>query len=159
MANPYAAPIADHQRAPTTVGLPGDGQVTPAILDSMRQTRPWVLFLGILGFIGAGFMVLGGLGMLVAGSAIGGGEMGAIAIVYIVMAVFYIFPSLYLYRYASSIKMLMSGYGVHALEEALSHQKSFWKLVGICTAVMMVLYFVGFIVLMAVGAAGAMSAL
>jgi hypothetical protein len=158
MANPYAAPIVDQERLPTA-NLPGDGQVTPAVLDAMRQTRPWVLFLGILGFIGAGFMVLGGLAMLVAGSAMGGAEVGAVAALYIVLAVVYIFPSLYLYRYASSIKMLLTGYGVHALEEALTHQKSFWKLVGIVTAVSMVLYFVGIIVFVIVGAAGAMSAL
>ena len=155
MANPYAAPITDHQR-PQSSGLPGDALVTPGILDSMKQTRPWVLFLGILGFIAAGLMVLGGLGMLIAGSAMGKAEMGGLAALYIVLAVFYIFPSLYLYRYAGSIKLLLSGYGVHALEEALGHQKSFWKLVGILTAVMMVLYFVGIMVAVAVGAAAAL---
>lgn len=158
MANPYAAPVADNHR-PMSSGVPTDAQVTPGILEAMTQTRPWVLFLGILGFIGAGLMVLAGLGMLIAGSAMGAGEMGALSIIYIVMAIIYIFPSLYLYRYAGSIKMLMSGYGVHALEEALNHQKSFWKLVGIVTAVCMVLYAVGIVVMIAVGAAGAMNAL
>jgi hypothetical protein len=155
MANPYSAPITDHQRAPNS-GLPGDALVTPGVLDSMKQTRPWVLFLGILGFIAAGLMILGGLGMLIAGSAMGKGEMGLLAGLYILLAVFYISPSLYLYRYAGSIKLLLSGYGVHALEEALGHQKSFWKLVGILTAVMMVLYFVGIMVAVAVGAAAAL---
>ncbi len=134
-------------------GASGDAVVTPAILDSMRQTRPWVLFLSILGFIGAGFMILGSIGILIAGSAMGGAELGVIAIVYVVMAVVYIFTSLYLYRYASSIKMLLGGYGVHALEEALAHQKSFWKLVGIMAAVGMVVYALAIVAMIAVGAA------
>ena len=84
--------------------------------------------------------------------------MGFIAIFYIAFSVVYIFTSLYLYRYAASIKMLMSGYGVHALEEALSHQKSFWKLVGILAAVFMVLYFIIFLVAIIAGGVGALSA-
>jgi hypothetical protein len=158
MANPYAAPVVDQQQHPTTPGMSSDNAVTPAILDAMAQTRPWVLFLSILGFIGAGFMILGSLGLMIAGSAMGGAEMGAIGVVYIAFAVIYIFTSLYLYRYAASIKLLMSGYGVHALEEALGHQKSFWKLVGILAAVFMVLYFVIFLVAIVAGGMGAMNA-
>jgi hypothetical protein len=54
----------------------GSGALTDSIVDSLSKTRPWVLFLAILGFIGAALMALGSLPMLL-GSAMMGSMEGA----------------------------------------------------------------------------------
>ena len=54
---------------------------------------------------------------------------------YVLMGLLYFFPSLYLFRYASSIGSLLDGGGAREMEKALSNQKSFWKFAGILTLV------------------------
>src|SRR6266508_5860429 len=70
----------------------------------LQGTQPWVRFLAIMGFIGAGFMVLAGLTAGVAGAATGRVETIGLMVVYPIMAVVYVFPSLFLLRYADRIR-------------------------------------------------------
>ncbi len=123
--------------------------------------------MSVLMFIGAGFMLLVALGMLVAGGAIasaGGnamfsGAMGVgIAVLYAVLSIVYIYPALKLWKYASSIgNLLMTGSELDLIA-ALNHQRSFWKFVGILVLAMLVLYFVVIIGVIAVGGFAAMGA-
>lgn len=138
--------------------------LTTNILDSLRQTRPWVLFIGILGIIGAVLMVFVAIGMMAFGLlGQGGGAPGmpagmgvGIGAVYLIMAFLYIAPSIYLIQYASHIKKLVASPSTASLEQALRAQKSFWRFVGICMLIVVALY--GIILLVAVvgGIAGAM---
>jgi hypothetical protein len=160
--DPYAPPVAPAgTEARTGSGVP-EGAVT-----ALRGTRPWVRFLSILGFVGAGFMLLAGVAMLVTGGALflaeeqapagGGGMMAGLSVLYIFLALIYVAPSLYLFRYASAITRLTSGGGGTALVEALGVQRSFWRLVGILAVATLVLYaliIVGFAIAAAVGAFG-----
>lgn len=111
---------------------------------AMSETRPWVTFLAVLGFIGAGFMVLGGLAMVFAAPAemAGGSFLG---LIYIIPAVLYGVGANILYRYRASIVSLQAGYGVEALENALEHQKSFWRFTGLTTAVVLGIYALGIV--------------
>lgn len=144
----------------------GSGVLTDSIVDSLSKTRPWVLFLAILGFIGAALMALGSLPMLLGSAMMGsmeGGdaELGAMAgagimigmgVMYLLIAVIYFMASLYLLRYAGSIKRAVESLGVADLEAALAQQASFWKLVGIMALVFIVMM----IGLMVAGIGGAM---
>jgi len=146
--------------------------LTPLGQHYLDQTRPWVRFISILTFVTAGFMLLGGLGLLAFsvfgglaardhgwlgafGSAIGG---GALALLYIVLALVYLAPGTYLYRYANAIARL----GVHAnagaLEDALKHQKSFWRFIGIVTVISVVVAVVGIGLAVVVGVIAAVMA-
>ena len=137
-----------------TVGL------TPRAQQYLDETRPWVRFIAILTFVMAGFMLLGGLGLLAftmigglaasnqrgfgfPGSAIGS---GILALVYVVMAFVYIAPGVFLFRYASAITRLRTTASGQALEDALKHQKSFWRFVGILMVISFVLAVVGMVV-------------
>jgi hypothetical protein len=51
------------------------------------------------------------------------------------LACVYIAPGLYLARYASAIKRLNVNSTAAGLEEALKHQKSFRRFIGIVTAI------------------------
>ncbi|HSN17072.1 MAG TPA: hypothetical protein VLV87_02585 [Gammaproteobacteria bacterium] len=119
--------------------------VSDRALTQLNATRPWVKFLAILGFIFTALMILVGLMFILVGTSIPGeagmpGSFGRIfGIVYLILAFLYLFPCLYLIRYARAIEAI-PGTGQAAFEEALKNQKSFWKFVGILTIVMLGLY-------------------
>ncbi len=151
--NPYAAPRgADDAVDSTSIDAAHE-----AILASLKKTRPWVMFLSILGYLGAGVMVLMGLIMMVSGSvmttALAKGPMGGIApffaFIYIAFGGLYLVPSTLMWRYAEGIqKYARSGGSMEALAGAIEKQTSFWRFIGILTAVLMVLYAVGIFLVM-----------
>jgi hypothetical protein len=152
-ANPFAAPASDaapaHRHA-----LEEDRVVTPEILEAMVQTRPWLLVVSVSGFVFAAIFVLAAVGTFAFGTfaAVRFGGTGLIAIIYVLCAAFSGLSSLWLWRYAASIKLMREGYGVHALVDALRHQRSFWRLVGVLTTVVVALNLVMF----AIGVASAL---
>ncbi|MDE2070108.1 MAG: hypothetical protein KGJ04_02435 [Gammaproteobacteria bacterium] len=128
--------------------------LTDGMLDSLRRTRPWVIFLAILGFILTAFMIIGGLWMFAAFSLIGampaqqplprvfGPALGfGIGAAEIVAAVFmYLLPGIILFRYGSAIGRMVPGNIQVAVEDALARQKSFWKYLGMLMIVLLVVY-------------------
>jgi hypothetical protein len=106
--------------------------------EPLRRTQPWVRFIAIMGFIGAGFMVLVGLTAGVAGAATGRIETLGLMVVYPIMAVVYVFPSLFLLRYADRIKSFVASGQEQDLAGALDAQRSFWKFAGVLTIVSIV---------------------
>jgi fatty-acid desaturase len=127
--NPYQPPSHPPQGQWATQGA---SSVSPAIVESLRKTRPWVMLLAVLGSIWAGFCVLGALGLLVAGPA-------ALALVYLVFAGIYMLPIVNMYRFAGAINRLQHGGGQQELEQAMEAQQNFWQVIGIMTLVGMVL--------------------
>ena len=123
--------------------------LTPLAQQYLDQTRPWVRFMSVVTFVSAGLTMVLGLVVLVfsmfSGAAAGNGEElgalgsavggGLLALLYLVLACVYIAPGLYLARYASAITRLKSTPTAGGLEDALKHQKSFWRFVGILTVV------------------------
>jgi Na+/melibiose symporter-like transporter len=132
------------------------------MIEHLRATKPWVRFLSIMGFIGSGLMLLAGLVMPVLGTLndeLGGWASAGFGILYVAFAVVYVFPSLFLWRYASAIGVLVSTRGIREMELALSHQKSFWRFFGIMSLVMVCLYALGMLVALCVVAIVALGAL
>ncbi len=64
----------------------------------------------------------------------------ALGLVYLLGAGLYGAGATLLYRYRASIASVERGYGIDALENALEHQKSFWRFMGITAAVMLGVY-------------------
>ena len=140
---PYRPPSSDVSGA-----TPGssDGEVAAGIVEVLRKTRPWVLFLSILTFIGCGFMFLLGLFMVVAGGAaefqelfggLGGVTVGGL---YFLFGLLYLVPGLHLLRYAGAIKKLNISPTTAGLQAALEFQHKFWRFVGIVMAALMGVY-------------------
>ncbi len=152
--NPYQAPGAD--LAGMAHGQASGETLTSDTIDFFVQTRPWVLFLAILGFISVGLIVLAALFSLVggiAGTALGQGasEFQGLASIgmafgYLIMAALYFPPAWYLAKYASALGRVRAGRGAPAVEEALAHQMSFWRFLGIMMVIAMALYAVILIV-------------
>ena len=149
--NPFESPQTISSPA-VTESEPSDGSVTPLMRQALAQTRPWVLFFSILGFLCGGLLVLGCLGLFVVSIMGGSFIFGfAMALVYGAMAVFYVYAAYFLLTYASQISKFLRSNQTRDLEQAIVAQKSFWKLSGIVTAVGMVLYFLLIIVMFAGG--------
>lgn len=159
--DPYAAPAA-----------PGGGTYAPDVpqgaVEALRGTRPWVLLLSILGFLFAALVFFAGLAVMLGGGAFlmgveggdaaSGGMMFGLGLVYLLLALLYLVPSLYLYRYASRIARMLGGGGAAALVEALEQQRRFWRLAGIVALVMIVLYVVALVAVVLAGVVGAFGA-
>lgn len=160
--NPYAPPTSPYAPAPAMAPPATAGVVSEQSLEMLRQTRPWVLLMGVLCFIGSAFMLLGGLGMLAMGAMASATASAktfapmAIGVIYIPLAGLYVYPGLKLTKYGSVIGRLLQTRASADMEAALEQQKSFWKFAGITTIVMIVLYIVLIIAMMAVGVGTAM---
>lgn len=145
--DPYATPSASGYETLHA----GGGLVSQAAIQQLVGTRPWVIFFAVMMFIGSGFLVLGALGMAMMGgmSSIASSRSAtpfpagigfALAAVYLVLAVVYVFPGVKLVQYASAISRLVRTRQESDLVMALDRQRSFWKLVGIMMIVMIGLY-------------------
>lgn len=156
--DPYAAPAAP------AVAEARSADVPQGAVEALRGTRPWVRLIAVLGFVGAGLLIVFGLFALLGGGAsmfgdLGAGEGAAIVgmgIAYLLLGLLYVMPCLHLVRYAGRITRLVQGGGAATLVDALEQQRRFWRLVGIYSLVMLILYgliFVGAIVFAGIGAA------
>jgi hypothetical protein len=138
------------------------GPITRGMVEHLRDTRPWVLFVSILGFVGAGFMVVLALAVAVIGALpTESDELGlaggiALAAVYLLGALLYVVFAFRLYQYAAAIRSFTSSRDARSMEAALGHQRAFWRLVGIVGIVYLVI--LALIVLAAV-VAGLLAAL
>jgi hypothetical protein len=127
-----------------------DVLLTAEGLKFLKQTKPWVRFLAVMVFIVVAFTVIGALIMLlvgVAGNFFGAGsetfgilpgEGMIIGFVYLVIGILYITPGIFLFRYATAIKVLESACKSQALENALKYQRSFWRYIGILTVIYLI---------------------
>lgn len=143
----------------------GAGAITDTVINALKKTRPWVLFLAILGFFGAALTLLVGIAVVISSMMIGNldgmdaeiapfgsGMMIGVGVLYAAMAVIYFMSALYLLRYAGAIKRLSSSLSVADLEAALEQQASFWKLIGILVLISIVLM----VVMLLAGLGGAL---
>lgn len=159
--NPYAAPVVAGMNP--NVGVQHGHAITQEIADSLRRTRPWVLFMAILGVVGAAFMALLGVILLVMGATDAATRAAAqlpfptwgLGLVYLVLVPPYLWPSLKLLRYSSRIQEFVEHGGASRLAAALEAQRSFWKLVGIFVIATIALYALGVLAAVAYGVASA----
>jgi hypothetical protein len=106
--------------------------------------------MGIVGLVIGGLHILivigGGGAMIATGNADGAGLLAVGPLI----ALFFIFPSLYLVRYANRIRDFVTHGQQSQLEAALEAQRSFWKFIGIVTLVYLVLIGLALLILMVV---------
>src|SRR5690554_3072551 len=132
----------------------------PAILGFLKETSTWTYFLSILGFIGIGLMILGGLFFSLALNLMPGGnpyaglgvDMSYFGMIYVVIALFYFFPVLYLFNFSRKMKSALSSNNNEELTSAFSNLKSHYKFIGIFTIVIISIYVLIFVFAMIAGA-------
>ena len=118
----------------------------------LRESGKWANFLGIIGFVLCGFIVLAALfvGTIMSmvarfspdpmATGVMAGMGGALSVIYLLIALVYFFFSLYLFQFGSRIKRGLMFTDSGHITIALGKLKSFFKLWGILTIVVLCLY-------------------
>jgi hypothetical protein len=133
--NPYQSPTTP---ADQWAGQPDVEAVLYEATQSLAQTKPWVRFLSVLGFLGTGCMVL----VFSIGIWMGGMAAGPIEVIILLpmCVLFYFIPSLLLWNYASRISEFLTVRDSRTFSAAIAAQKSFWKYLGILVLIIMIMY-------------------
>ena len=129
--------------------------IDPVIKSHLSETARWGKFLSILGFVICGLIVLVGLffgtlfSSLVSRSEvsyegnISTGSFGAMAaVMYIIVAVVYFFPCLFLYRFSTKMKTALNGNEQIDLTLAFQNLKSLFRYVGVITVILLAIYLI-----------------
>jgi hypothetical protein len=122
-------------------------------LDYLRESAKWSMFLAILGFVGIGFLALMAIIMTSVMSALPdtpgpfGTIKGVVSVFYIVIAIVYLFPIYYLYRYANNTKRAILSKNSALLTDAFGALKSHHKFLGIAAIIIISLYILTAIVM------------
>lgn len=123
----------------------------------LKETASWAKLLAIVGMIGCVFLVIGGIMASVAVTAvssemsreIGGGAtaaMGAFMLIfYVLIAVIYFFPCLYLLRFSNHIKNAITANDQMGLNEGLRNLKATFRFLGIVTIIFISLFLLMFL--------------
>jgi hypothetical protein len=133
--------------------------LSPESINYLKESRGWAMFIAILGFIGIGLLFVLALVMIFAGSLMSsqlGFPGGLLGLVYVVMAVMMLFPTLYLFRYAQRIGTACSQNDQAALDDAMLNLKKNLKIRGIYYIIMIAFYFVAIFVAVAFGVTSAL---
>jgi hypothetical protein len=125
----------------------------------LREAGKWAVFLGILGFIGTGLILILALFVSTIFALMAqyqptpypAGISSIVSFVYVLIAVFNFFFALYLYQFGSRIKKAILYQDAVETNKALEKLKSFFKLWGVTTIVIMAIYALVIIILIAVG--------
>ncbi|MGH9314954.1 MAG: DUF5362 family protein [Vicinamibacterales bacterium] len=113
------------------------------VADILRRTQPWVRLMAITLFISVALMVLSGLAVGAMGVFSGEPGMAVLVVIYPLMGLLYLFPGIYLTRYASRIGGYVANPQTIQLELALDAQRAFWKFVGVLTVVAIAISILG----------------
>jgi len=174
--------IVNPYQSPETVAVPvtpllTQGALTDTMLMYLKGASPWLKFIGILGFIGAGLTALWGIIFFAAGSAVGqfwssipglesfntfsnaaGAAFGILTGMLIIGAAALIFfPSLFLYRFGTKIHSYIRNGLDQDLEQAFKNNKSFWKFSGIICIVYLAIIPLSIIIAVIAAVASAVS--
>ena len=129
--NPYQSPATP---ADQWNGQSDLESLFPDATKALAQTKPWVRLISVLGLLMFGLTIIGMAYVL----RMAGGFMMISMLPFAVL--FYLVPSLFLWNYASRIRDLMIYRDTQSLTAAVAAQKSFWRYVGITTAIVVALY-------------------
>ncbi len=148
------------QTAPTfpaaSSGASGAG--SPRLRAALAETRPWVLFLSILGLVlnGLGaFMVLWVIFVLTVAIGVGGLLLGTALLI---GPGLWIAASFFLLQYGLRLGNYLRSGAAGDLDGAMVAQRSFWRFLGIVVLVILVLYLVVFVMTLALGGIAALTA-
>lgn len=111
----------------------------------LLETSKWGKFLAIIGFVGMGIMILVAISIMSGSSQLSrmpgvNFPMGILGLVYIVIAVLYYFPIIYLYRFSIRMKQGISSNDLPSITAGFSNLKSLFKFMGIFTIVILSFY-------------------
>ena len=136
----------EHQQDSSLFGM----NIDQAGKSHLGEAARWAKFLSVMGFIGCGLVVLIGVFFGSFFSAFTSGfernnpygnvspttGMGAVmAVVYIIIALIYFFPCLFLYRFATKMKTALASDDQETLNASFQNLKATLRFIGILTLI------------------------
>jgi len=125
--------------------------VTEEMRSYFYDMSKWARFLSVIGFVIAAFLTLGSFGIGAAIKANPGmlNQLGPLApigatgatIFYLLLALFFFYPSLLLFRFSTKGKQGILFGDQESLNDAIYHLKSLFKFWGVITIVLIASYF------------------
>jgi hypothetical protein len=124
----------------------------------LRESAKWGKFLSIMGFIFCGLFVLAGIfaGTIFASlgdqygtstSPMPGSFMGGLmTAVYIILALVYFFPCLFLFRYSGRMQVALRNNDQLQLNTAFANLRSLFKFLGILTIIVLAFYVIALLI-------------
>jgi hypothetical protein len=138
------------------------GNLTEIMVQYLKESSPWLRFMGIIGFIGFGALclvavssifvgIIGGANILGDAGILGGAAIGIFTfIAYGLMALLVFFPAYFTYNFGSKIRKYMYSNSSDDLEMAFRNNKSLWIFNGVLTIIYLAFMSL-FLVLMLLG--------
>ena len=138
--------------------LNNDLQVSAPAQNFLSECAKWGRFLAIIGFIFCGIMAV--LAFFIPAlimnippynamaSSLSSGSTAGMTIMYILFALLFFFPCLYLYKFSVKMKSSLAETSQENFDESLQNLKSMFKFYGIVTIVMLSIYALIFLVVM-----------
>lgn len=112
---------------------------------SLNETAKWARFLAIVGFVLTGLIVLVAIfaGSILASLPMNNGQNAVIAgmgtgfltVLYLIIGAIYFFMSLFLYRFATNMKIAITSTSQKNLNTSFHNLKNVYKIMGIVTIV------------------------
>ena len=142
--NPYQSPQTE-----TDSGTPliDRGSLTETMLQYLRGASPWLRFIGVMGYIGSGLLVIGGIGVILSDvvtddaswrsilpskiSVFREAISGVTGLVNIAAGVISFFPARFTYAFGAKIREYGRNGDERELELGFKNNKSLWKFNGI----------------------------
>jgi len=132
-----------------------DLQIDQPVSGYLRETAKWAKFLAILGFIMCGLLAIlaifaGSLMSTAFGSMSDGTGMSGmiLTIIYLIIAIIYFFPCLYLFHFANKMQRALRQNDQFFLTDSFKNLKSCYKYMGILMIIVLSFYVIIFIVAM-----------
>ena len=120
--------------------------LTQEAVTHLDHTRKWAMFFSVLAFIGLGILIIAGIVMTFSMSMLSSAEtLGAVsgivvAIVFVIIAVLYFFPFLYLYRFSVHTKSSLAQSDANELTFALKNLNAHFTFFGVLTLIVLGIY-------------------
>jgi hypothetical protein len=135
-------------QSPANPAADNTGRMTETMLRYLRGASPWLRFIGVIGFIYCGILVLGGVVSFFSSlftEVIWRGVPGVegyedflriffgvfMGFYFIIFAALAFFPALFTYNFGARIRSYLQSGMDQDLEAALRNNKSLWKFVGV----------------------------
>ena len=141
MENPYTPPESEYE--PSLTDDLEEKTAPPIAIEHLRGTRPWVRFCSIAGYVTSLFILIISIILTVKVTVfLPTHNTILLGSFYIVLGLLFLIPSIRLSQYERSITRLIVTSRTEDLEQALAHQRAFWKQMAIMILILTVLYLI-----------------
>lgn len=111
---------------------------------NLKEIAKWAKFLGVIGFIGLGLMILAGLAMMTAIPRLGSGmDLGmgvGMFFLYLVIGALYFYPVFSIFKFGKGMKVGILNNDQLQINTALRSLKNCFQYMGIVTIIMLCMY-------------------